>query len=402
MESIEKKNMCARYSRIVLSAGEASGDEHGAELIEALKRFSPECAFAGMGSERMEAAGMKLSVDAKKQASVMGFHEVASSFGKLYKAFAVMQRLLREWKPEALIVIDFPDFNLRLARYAKELGIKVFYYITPKIWAWRSGRAKLFPKYIDRAACIFPFEKTFFEDRGYTRAVFVGHPFATRYSSLETTSEEEKKRLRLEFGLDPEKMLVCFFLGSRNQEIRRHEDLIEETWRLLKSKHPELQGILAAATSVNVEDLKARFNNLSDFFVVQGESISILRASDAGLIKSGTSNLQAAYCSLPFCMFYRISVLTAAIAYFLVKTRIFSIVNVIRPGTVKELIFTDANAQNAVEELEALLFNEEHRSAVLGAFEQIRQQLAGTEFRESSAEVLSAAERAALIFLRED
>lgn len=362
--------------RIALSAGELSADEHGAELVTAVKQLFPGAVFAGMGGRNMEAAGVRLIVNAETQGgSLMGFQEVLASFKSVYNSLARMKQLVREWKPDVLVLIDYPDFNFRVGKSAAAAGVPVFYYITPKLWAWRKGRVRFFREYVSEASCIFPFEPEFFRRRGYERAVYVSHPFSLRYRGFHETGSEEKAALRVRLGLAPDRLVVCFFPGSRKHEIKEHRDLVIHTWNMLKARHPEVQGVLAAASSLEGDKSVELFRTLEDFKVSSENPIAVMRASDAGMIKSGTSNLQAAFCGLPFFMFFKAAPFSAFVARHFVGLPEYSIVNILRTGTVRELLQEEAEPVNACEELEHLLFDGKYRTDVIKGLGLVRESL---------------------------
>ena len=349
-----------------------------------------------MGGRRLAAAGMQLIVDAEKDASVMGFGEILGSIGRLLSAIARLKKLITKWRPDAVVLIDFPDFNMRIGRYAHAHGVPVFYYITPKLWAWREGRVRFFRKHVSRAACIFPFEPDFFSARGFAAASYVGHPFATRYAGFESLDPGEKRALRRDLGLAEEATTICFFPGSRAHEIREHSDLISETWRRFHARHPDTQAVLSIASSVDAAALQNHFGSLDQFSLIGGRQIDLLRASDAGMIKSGTSNLQAAFCGLPFFMFYRASRFSAFIARRFVKLDEYSIVNIIRKGTVRELLQEEAVPEVSAAELERLVYDDAYRTQVKSGLAEVRTRLAAGGTLEGN----SASERAAGLLLQ--
>ncbi len=378
--------------RFALSAGELSGDERGAELVSCIKQLLPGAVFAGMGGRNMDAAGVRLIVNAEREGgSLMGFQEVLASFRSVYTSLVRMKQLMKDWRPDVLVLIDYPDFNFRIGKFAAAAGIPVFYYITPKLWAWRKGRVRFFRQYVSKASCIFPFEPEFFRSRGYEDSVYVSHPFSLKYRGCHETGNEEKAAFRSNLGLAPDRPVVCFFPGSRKHEIKEHRDLVIDTWNMIKERHSELQGVMAAACSLEKTNLLEPFHALSDFTVTSEDPVSVMRASDAGMIKSGTSNLQAAFCGLPFFMFFRAAAFSAFVAKHFVGLPEYSIVNILKPGTVRELLQEEADPANSCRELEGLLFDETRRIEVQKGLRLVREML--------SIEGESAAQRTARLVI---
>lgn len=357
--------------KIAISAGELSGDEHASKLVAALRQLRPDVELRGMGGRFSRSAGVETIVDSERSASAMGFQELITQLPKILGAMSKMKGLLRDWHPDILVLVDFPDFNLRLARYAKSLGIKVFYFIIPKLWAWRTGRVEHFKRYVDHAALIFPFEKDFLEKLGYSKCSYVGHPFATDFKPTTRTRDEVFKEL----GLNPDFPTIAVLPGSRKSETKRHLSRVAGAFKILKERVPNIQGIVVIAPSL--ENSKAEFLPLTTtgLKLTTLKSLEIMSVCDVGLIKSGTSNLQAAYCRLPFVMFFVASALGAWIVRIFVKISHYSIVNIIQPGTLTELVQEDASPIRLADELFRLLSSEETRVKMLADFEKLRANL---------------------------
>lgn len=380
--------------KIALCVGELSGDEAATELVRALQRFSPSVSIRGMGGRNMREAGVETIVDSEKSGSVMGLGDVLGAFGGIWNDFQSMKRLLNGWRPHVLVLIDYPDFNLRLAKYAHSIGIKTFYYITPQVWAWRSWRVGLFRKYITHAAPIFPFEKEFFRSRGYSEVTYVGHPFATKFADKYRAFD--RNSFRQSHGLNADAQTVCIFPGSREQEVKLNLQAMLDTFSLLRNKHPEIQGVLSVASSLK-ENSQVRHARLPEgLMAVEDDPVKILLASDVGLIKSGTSNLQAAFCGLPFVMFYRATWFGELVVRLFVKVREYSIVNVIRPQSIIELVQDNATPERASEELEKLIFDKAARKGVISSLHEVQAALSSYDDGPQTAGCASAAERAAL------
>ena len=370
--------------QIAISAGELSGDEYAGDLARALKRLRPELEIFGMGGRNLRAAGGEILVDCEAHGSIMGFTEVLRGLGRVYKSFKIMRACLAQRKPNLLIVIDYAEFNLRLAQCAKRMGIKVLYFIPPQVWAWRSSRIETMKRSLDAAVVLFPFEREYLEERGFKNAYFFGHPLVERIHSCSDRANERAKVCQ-ELGLEPTAPLFLFLPGSRKNEVQKHLAIMVDGFRLLTRTFPNASAIIVAADSVAPE----LFSNLNDpnIHVVAGNAIRYMQICDAGVLKSGTSNLQAALCGLPFVMLYRTSLLTEAIVRTVTSRREFSIVNILRPGTVRELCQRQANAANISDELVRLLTDNTYNQAIKRNFETLVESLVPVSRKEAGFKV---------------
>jgi lipid-A-disaccharide synthase len=360
--------------KIAISVGELSADEHTSFIVQDLKCMAPDIEIRGMGGRNMRAAGVKTDVDSEKSASVMGFQETLGSIGKVIDAMKRLKKLLREWRPDALLLVDYAEFNMHLGKYAHSIGIPVLYFITPQVWAWRSGRVRTIGRIANRAVVLFPFEQEFFERNGFGGSLFLGHPFVDRLPKGPMNAEE-RARVLSENGLDPARPVIAIFPGSRWSEIERHLTPMLEGIRMVQDQHPEIQAAVAIAPSVRgrgIEEILAGTSGVRRF---NGSSIDLLRSADIGLLKSGTSNLQAVFAGLPFTMFYKSSALTAVIVRKFVRIKEYSIVNVIRPGTVVEIIQEEGTAERVAREVKSLLYDAKRRAELQAKFREIIGQL---------------------------
>ena len=364
--------------KIAISAGDPSGDEHGARIISTVRTLHPEATVFGMGGSALRSVGVETLIDSETDASVMGFVDVVKSLSTLRRALKQMTRMLEERAPDVLLLVDYQDFNLLLAKKARRLGIRTVFFIAPTVWAWRSGRAKSFRKYVDALACIFPFEPAVFRSLGYNNAQFVGHPFSDDFSQF-TFPPEKRAVLREEFGIKKDELALALFPGSRNQEVRNLLPLLVETLNRVRQTLPNVKGIIPVPSSISESGLRARIQELGAEDIIRlapQRSLEVLGACDAGLIKSGTSNLQAALAGLPFAMMYRAGWLMRSIVRLCSKVDSYSIVNIIRPGTVREFVTAEtlSPAVLAAEAIE-LLRDEPRRNQQLLAFREIKDFL---------------------------
>ena len=301
---------------ILMLAGEASGDLHGAEVAKALLRRWPQARLLGLGGERMASMGVEL-LAGLDQLAVMGFAEVLRHLPFFWKLERRVKRLLKEAGIDLLLPIDYPGFNLRITRAARALGVPTLYYIAPQVWAWKAHRAQQLAKDADRIAVILPFEEKIFQDAG-GRVRFVGHPL------LEDAPPIPKlKDFCAEAGLDPSRPILALFPGSRRQEIRRHLSLFRSTGARITAARPEVQLALARAPSVPLDHLEGYGIPLVD------NSEALLHHANVALVKSGTTTLQAALAGTPFVTVYRTHPLTFFLAKRLVRVPHVALANLV-------------------------------------------------------------------------
>jgi lipid-A-disaccharide synthase len=350
--------------KVLISAGEASGEMYGAQLIEALRRFNSSLEFFGVGSDRMRTAGCDTVVDSKDLA-VVGITEILSHLPKIWRLF---QRLIREAdrrKPDLAIVIDSPAFNWRVAREMKKRGIPTVYYVAPQFWAWRQGRVRLIRDYIDKALVIFPFEEKFYRDRGVD-ATFVGHPLADLPSPSITRDDYAKQ-----FNLDPAKNWITLMPGSRVKEVRMNLPTILESAVILGEKYEYL---IPVAPTLDRNFLHTAIGSQKIHLVP--ESLPALYHSRAGIIASGTATVEAGMMNLPFVMVYRVSRLTYLLGKPRVKVPRFAMVNLIAGGeVVPELVQHDFKARNVVAKLNEILPDGPDRTRMLKGMAQVKSLL---------------------------
>ena len=360
--------------RIAISCGELSGDEHAAKVVGMLRERCSLLEIQGMGGRHLRNAGVTTVIDSEKSASVMGFGDVAKSIFKIRKAFSTLAELLKTWKPDLLVVVDYPDFNLRLAKKAHSLGIPVLYFIPPKVWAWRENRVHALKRYTNHLAVIFPHEVEFYRSRGLSEVTFVGHPFVDA-STLKIPSDEERARLRESFSIPPNAPMLALLPGSRPGEIRRHLDRSLQAVELLLKRFPNLKTVIPIAPSLGADALSPDHQRNSSVLFTHENSLDVMKAADVGLLKSGTSNLQAAFLGLPFGMFYNASPLSEWIVRHFVHVKEFSPVNIIHPGTVKELVQEQSSPEALACYIGSLLESAEKRMEIKGSLLSLAGEL---------------------------
>jgi lipid-A-disaccharide synthase len=348
----------------LISAGEASGEMYGAQLIEALRRLDPSLEFFGVGGDRMHAAGCDTVVDAKDLA-VVGITEILSHLPKILGLYRHLIREADRRKPDIAIVIDSPAFNWRVARQMKRRGIPTIYYVAPQFWAWRQGRVRLIRDYIDKALVIFPFEEKFYRERGVD-ATFVGHPLADLPQPALSRPD-----YAAQFHLDPAKPWITLMPGSRVKEVRMNLPTILESAALLGSQYEFLLPVAPTLDRSFLQKLiGARRINLVP------EALSALWHSRAGIVASGTATVEAAMMNTPFVMVYRVSALTYLLGKPRVKVPRFAMVNLIAgEEIVPELVQQDFTAEKVVSRLKEILPDGPPRDRMLEGLARVKALL---------------------------
>ena len=358
-----------KESKILIVAGDVSGDLHASRLIEALKSAGPRVEVFAAGGPKMRAAGANM-VASLEGLNVMGFTEVLSKLPAFYGLMQQLKRFMQRGKPQLIIAIDFPGFNLRLCKEAKKLGIPVLYYIAPQIWAWGKNRVNLMARVVDRIAVVFPFEVDIYRECGLN-AEFVGHPL------LESVSvTEEKGILRGKLGLSADLPLVALLPGSRVHEVRRLLPCMLESALVLTQKR-QVEVAIGAASSVptgEFERISRRFR--LPVHVHRGVSSELLYVSDAAIIASGSATLEAAIAGTPMVIVYRVSPLSWAIARRLVALDYIGMVNIVAgKKIVSEYLQNGIEPRKISDELEELIFDERKRSELIASLKSVKESL---------------------------
>lgn len=356
--------------RILIVAGEASGDLHAASVVQELLRRAPHLTIEGIGGDRMRQVGVRLHAYAGDLA-VVGLIEVAYKIPALWRAYRSMIRLLRERRPDLLILVDFPDFNLLLAGRAYRLGIPVLYFISPQVWAWRTGRIRSIARYIRRLLVIFPFEEGFYRQRG-VEALYVGHPLLDRLSPSPSI-DEARRRLELEETAT----VVGLLPGSRMSELARHLPLLLRATRQLMMVRPDLRIIIAAADGLPLDLIGSHLKQEgSSARVVQGRTQEVMAASDLILVASGTATLEAAIIGTPMVIVYRLALVSWLLGRLLIRVPYVGMVNLVAgKGIVPELIQFEATPERIADEARHLLESPERRRRMQEQLHEVRDRL---------------------------
>lgn len=333
--------------KVLVSAGEVSGDQHVARVVRSLRLARPDVQLRGMAGADSAAAGVALDVDCYRSGAAMGFVEVARSASGIIHSFRTMVGLLKSWRPDVLLLVDYPDFNLRLARRARRLGVKVLYFIPPKVWAWRRGRVRTIASCVDRIAAIFPFEPEFYRQHGFDRAEFVGHPLSDVIPATPSTEARDNALLLLP--------------GSRKHEVEKILLPMVKAYARLQSDVPGLKARVLLAPNLDEESVASlvRVAVPPEVFQriewIRGEPLAAMRRARVAVLKSGTCNLEGAIAGVPFVCVYSGSFVAKVIVSLLVPLKEYSPVNIIRSGTVTELMQVSLSDSDIADELRRLL-----------------------------------------------
>jgi|MTBAKSStandDraft_1061840.scaffolds.fasta_scaffold13250_6 lipid-A-disaccharide synthase len=359
---------------VMIVAGEASGDMHGANLVRELRAVDPDLRFFGMGGPELDKAGVELLYDAAAL-SVVGIMEVFSHIGDILAARKILLRAMRERRPSLLVLIDFPDFNLMLAGRARKLGIPVFYYISPQVWAWRKRRVHKIGRLADRVAVILPFEKEYYRRCGYT-VDFVGHPL------LDTVSVTVSRDSFLErLGIDPGRTVVGLLPGSRRREIvTLLPDFLAAARKLADGRSDDFVFLVPRAPTVSEQLLEQ--NGISacrdhlDIRVLSEDRYDLMAACDGVVAASGTVTLELAILGIPTVVAYRVSPRSYLLGRLLIKLPWFSLVNLIAGRSViPELLQDEVTAENIAGRLEPLLREGRERTRMRQGLDEVRNKL---------------------------
>lgn len=364
-----------------LVAGEASGDLHGSNLMKELKRVDADAEFRYWGGDLMQEQGGEL-VSHYKERAYMGFLEVVLHLRTILSFMKQCKADITQWKPDALILIDYPGFNLPVAEYAHQLGIPVHYYISPQVWAWKENRVKKFKQYVDEMYVILPFEKDFYKNRWQYDVHFVGHPLLDALKGFST-----EDGFRQKYNLD-ERPVIALLPGSRKQEITK---MLGEMLKVIKD-FPTYQFVIAGAPSQEV----SFYENLipadikSSVKVISNKTYDVLGIAEAALVTSGTATLETALFDVPEVVCYKGSSISYLIAKQLVKNiKYISLVNLVMDKElVRELIQADMNAKTIKTELALIVEGGANRAAMLQGYKELKDKLGNEGASANTAQLI--------------
>lgn len=369
--------------RVMIIAGEASGDIHAAKLVREVKEKTSDIEFYGIGGTKMVEAGVDAHIDSAELA-VVGLFEVLAHWSTISAALKKMQHLLRTDPPDLLVLTDYPEFNLRLAKTAKECGIKVLFYISPQVWAWRQKRVFKIKKLVDMMAVVFPFEESFYKK--YDVPVkFVGHPLVD-----EIHPSADQQSLRKEFVLDDDKPVVGLFPGSRHSEIKRLLPIIVKSAQEIAIKQPNTQFVIPVASTLKEEDLLPYFDNTElDMRIISHRSHDVMEACDAVITVSGTVTLELALLKKPMVVINKISKLSYFFVIRMLKIEHIALCNIVaEKRVVPELMQNDAEPIKISKTLLDLVNNENERKKIMIEFSSIEEKLTNKETKAELSELL--------------
>lgn len=338
----------------MIVAGEPSGDAHAAKLVKALRELAPETNFEffGAAGSSLREAGVEATVNADNL-SIVGLPEIARALPLFLKTFQTLKGEAIKRKPDAVVLVDFPDFNLKLAKALKKQNLKIIYYISPQLWAWRKHRARTIKNSVDLLITILPFEKDWYAKRGIKHVEYVGSPLAR-----EIHSKLSKEEFCAKHKLDASKPIVALLAGSRGREIARILPVLLEAASLMSGKNPEIQFVIALSKNRKLSEIEkaVKESNPAKIFIVQNETHEALNASDAAAVTSGTATLETGIIGTPMAIVYKTSMLNYKLLRPLINVEHFGLINLIaRERLAKELIQDDFTKETLAAELFRLL-----------------------------------------------
>ena len=366
----------------MISCGEPSGDLYAGALVSALRRREPGIEVFGLGGDRFKAAGGDLVADFHGL-SVTGLTEALSVLPRSWRTLGLLAAAARQRQPHALVVIDYPDFNFRLMRAIKQLGVPVIYYVSPQLWAWRAGRIKTMKKLVDRVLPIFPFEEAIYQRAGMD-VRFVGHPLIDL-----VTPEQSRDQLLQRLKLDAAKPVVALLPGSRTNELERLAPVMAAAAPMIAAQVPGAQFIVARAPHLSDRLFEGFGIPSVTVRIVEGRTDDVLQAADAVVTASGTATVQTALHGKPMVVLYKLSPLTYRLGRRMARVDMYAMVNLIAgKRIVRELIQDDCTAEAVATEAIRILNEPDYRQRMVDALDDVRRQLGGPGASERAADAV--------------
>ena len=361
-------------------AGEASGDLHGSNLVASIRQKDPNAKIRAWGGDKMRRNGANV-VKNYHDLAFMGFVEVLMNLKTILKNFNICKKDISEFNPDALILIDYPGFNLKIAKWAKKKGYKVFYYISPQVWAWKRRRVYTIKKVVDKMLCILPFEKKFYDNYDVD-CQFVGHPLLDEIAKVEPV---DKNKFYKANRLNPNKEIIALLPGSRKQEVSRMLTVMLEVVKMF----PNYQFVIACAPSLPVSYYKKIIGEKSNVRLVLNRTYQLLQLSSAAIVTSGTATLETALLDVPEVVCYKANKVSYIIARQLAKVKYISLVNLIMDRlVVKELIQKDMTSSNIRDEIQSLLNSSKRQKKLLEDYEELKYVLGNAGASDRAAETI--------------
>ncbi|HXC61255.1 MAG TPA: lipid-A-disaccharide synthase [Nitrospiria bacterium] len=372
-----------KVKTVLIISGETSGDLHGGNLAFALRKMRPELRLLGVGGPRMSAAGVELIED-NREMGVIGVWEVLSHLKAIRRAYRRVLQVLASGQVDLLVLIDYPEFNFRVAHVAHRKKIPIVYYISPQIWAWRSGRVKTVKKLVQQMIVILPFEKELYQQSGVP-CEFVGHPLLD-----EVQTDLDKKEVLRSFRLDPGQPVIGLLPGSRSKEVKKILPLMLAAMTRIGQKVPGIQLLLALAPSIEKDEVLAITSRWPlDIRIIEGKTDHVIAASDLVLVASGTATLQAAILETPMVILYRVAWLTYLLGRILIKVDHIGLVNLVAGRRiVPELLQSEATPERIAEEIQGMLMDLPRREAIKKELAQVRSRLGTPGASQRAAEII--------------
>ena len=367
---------------VLIIAGEASADEHGSNLVRAMKNLDSGIDFWGIGGKKMAEAGVKTLVSSSEMA-VVGLTEVLSRFHRITTAFIKLKNILKNHSPHLLILIDYPEFNLSLARIAKRYKVPVLYYISPQIWAWRKGRIKKITRRVDRMAVILPFEESFYRRYGLS-VEYVGHPVLDNLPS-----EIDKSQITRELGLQGRHPILGLLPGSRNEEVKNLLPPMIRAAENLSLRYDKIKGILPLASTISPDLINSIIRQSSvDIKIFQGNIYDALALCDLAVVASGTATLETAIMGVPMIIVYKVSPITFHVAKVAVKVPYIGLVNLVAgKKVVPELIQNNVTPQRIADEALAILEDSRNKENLIKGLRIVKERLGRGGASERTARI---------------
>ena len=363
-------------------AGEASGDLHASNLVAEIKKKDKKAEFRGCGGDLMKAQGVDLLKHYRTMA-YMGFVEVAVNLRKVLGNIAQCKKDIFEYQPDAIILVDYPGFNFRIADFAHEKGFKVLYYISPQLWAWKRRRVKKVKRSVDKMLVILPFEEEFYKQYGVD-VTYVGNPLLDELAKFGTANRSIFLRRN---SLGEKREIIALLPGSRYQEVKRVLPVMLKA----ASHFPDYQFVVAGVSSLDKSLYKKILGN-SDVFLIENQTYELLQNSSAAVVTSGTATLETALLTVPEVVCYKATGFSYFLAKWMIKVKFISLVNLVMDKeVVKELIQGEMTEENIVKELELLLHNSKRQRKLLEDYEELKDRLGSSGASEKAAEVITEA-----------
>jgi lipid-A-disaccharide synthase len=377
------KTVMPKCKTVMIVTGESSGELYGALLAGEIKGLWPDARVLGAGGERMARAGVELFAGI---AGAFGLTEALASYREVRDTFKKTVDTLGSASPDVVVLIDYPDFNFRVARMARKAGIPVLYYVSPQVWAWRKGRVKTMARIADRMAVVLPFEEDIYRAEPI-QCEFVGHPVMDEIRSLPS----DRRALKETLGLDPERPALAFLPGSRTSELRRLLPLMLETVRRVRKEFPRHELVMPLAPNLDA----GRYGPFMEEFVKEGvrvvkeKALHALSASEAAVVASGTATLQAAFLERPMVVVYKVSPVTYFLARMILAVKYITLVNLLlgRP-VVPELVQGRATPESIMDELRSVLTDDKRREGMLAGLREVKGLFSGRRPSRRVAEIV--------------